>query len=342
MADNLKSSEQRHATMADVAAHVGVSRQLVGFAFRGASGVSAETAAKIFAAAEEIGYQPNLAAQALRRDATRYIGVTYHTSHSSTEELLPAIYKEAESRGYKVMLSAISRERDDQSAINEIIGHRCDGVILISSGLPVSRIQKIAKTIPMVSLSRRIKGVSCGVVASKGELGIFDAVEYLVSLNHKDITYVDVSEMFDHEFRLEGYEHAIKKHSLKSSVISISGDYIESAGAKAAGMLLAKATLPTAIVCANDQVALGLVYSLQKAGVKVPKDVSVIGFDDTVARLPFLDFTTVHQDADELAKAAVADLADRIEGKKTKAETYLTSAKLVIRSSTAKPRSINK
>jgi DNA-binding LacI/PurR family transcriptional regulator len=338
VSENIPRLENRHATMADVAAHIGVSRQLVGLAFRGAAGVSAESAVRIFAAAEEIGYQPNLAAQALRREGSKYIGVTYHTSHSSTEELLPAIYKEAATLGYKVMLSAISHDRDDQEAVNEIIGHRCDGVILISTSLPIAKLQRLSKTMPLVSLSRRINGVKCGVVASEGESGMFDAVQHLVALGHESIAYVDVSEMFDHEYRLQGYREAIAKSRLTESVISISGDYIETAGAKAAEIILSSKSLPTAVICANDQVALGLVYTLQKAGLGVPKDISVVGFDDTIARLPFLDFTTVHQDATELAKAAVADLASRIEWRIDKPQTVLTSAKLVIRSSTAAPR----
>lgn len=331
-------SDQRHATMADVAAHIGVSRQLVGLAFRHAPGVSAETAAKIFQAAEEIGYQPNLAAQALRREGTKYIGVTYHTSHSSSEELLPAIYKAAETHGFKVILSATSSLRSDQEALNEIIGHRCDGAILISSTLPNSRLQKIAKSLPLVSLSRRIEGVNCGVVASHGEHGVYEAVQYLASLGHKAIAYVDTVEMFDHEYRLQGYQDAIRELNLENWIATISGDYIESAGAQAAEQFMSQGELPTAIVCANDQVALGLVYTFQKSGIKVPGDVSIVGYDDTIARNPFLDFTTVHQDAKELAEAAVADLADRIAGKKKLAELYLTSANLVVRSSTSVPR----
>ena len=340
MPTKLPHPNQRHATMADVAAHIGVSRQLVGLAFRNAPGVSAETAAKIFTAAEEIGYQPNLAAQALRREGTKYIGVAYHTSHSSSEELLPAIYKSAEAHGFKVILSPISSFRTDRDALNEIIGHRCDGAILISSTLPISRLQKISKSLPLVSLSRRIEGVNCGVVASHGEQGVYDAVQYLASLGHKAIAYVDTSEMFDHEFRLQGYQDAMRNLALNPWILNIDGDYIESAGAQAAEEFMGQGELPTAIVCSNDQVALGLVYTFQKSGVKVPGDVSVVGYDDTVARLPFLDFTTVHQDAQELAQAAVADLAARISGTNKQAEIHLTSAKLVIRSSTGVPRSI--
>ena len=338
MASNNENSGSHHATMADVAARVGVSRQLVGLAFRHATGVSAETKAKIFVAAEEIGYQPNFAAQSLRRDGSKYIGLAYHTSHSSSEDLLPAIYAQAEYHGFNLMLSAISQNREDQDAINEIIGHRCDGAILISSSLSIATLKRIATKMPLVSISRRVKGVKCGVVASNGESGVLKAVEYLLSLGHKEIAYVDTNEMFEHEFRLEGYLTAMRKANLPTSVITISGDYIESSGAEAAERFLAERKLPTAIVCANDQVALGLVYTFQKAGVRVPTDVSVVGYDDTISRLPFLDFTTVHQDAGEIAEAAVKDLAERIKGRTAETQIHLTSANLVVRSSTAKPR----
>lgn len=332
-------ANQRHTTMADVAAKVGVSRQLVGLVFRNAPGVSKKTEAKIRSAARNLGYLPNLAAQSLRGEGSRYIGVAFHTSHSSSEELIPALYKEAELLGFKLVLSAISSNRTDQEAINEIIGHRCEGIILISSHLEPSKLQEINASLPMVSISRRVTGVNCGVVSSEGESGIFDAVKHLVELGHKNISYVHTKEMLDSEFRLLGYKRAVRKFRLKASVINIPGDYVEAAGARAAAKLLETNEPPTAVVCCNDQVALGLVHSLLKVGMRIPSDISVTGYDDTVAKLPFLDLTTVRQDANELAKAAIIDLVDRIAGIQQQTATYLTSAKLVVRSSTAKPRS---
>lgn len=324
--------------MADVAAHVGVSRQLVGLAMRDAPGVSVETQSKILAAAKELGYRANLAAQALRRDGSKYIGVVFHTDHSTTNELIPAIYKFAQDQGFQVLLSAISEVRSDAEAIDEIFGHRCDGLVLISSNLSTAKLQKLARTIPLVSIGRRLQGVRCGVVASKGEAGVFDSVEYLIGLGHTAITYVNAEEMLDNEFRLEGYKSAMDKAKLKQTVLPITGDSVEAAGGRAAAKLLAQTSLPTAIVCSNDQLAFGLVHSLLKAGVKVPQDVSVIGYDDTVAKFPFLDLTTVRQDPNELARAAIQDVAERIRGEKYISETVLTSSKLIIRSSTDRPR----
>lgn len=329
--------EQRPPTMADVAEMVGVSRQLVSLVFRDAPGVGAETEARIRAAAKDLGYRPNLAAQSLRREGSKYIGVVFHAGESSTYEIIPAIYKQASALGFQILLSAISSDRTDQEAIDEILGHRCDGIIVIASTLSLTRLQKLARTIPLVSLGRRLSGVRCGVVSSRGEAGVFDAVEYLISQGHKSIAYVNAKDMLDIEYRLEGYESAMDKHGLRKSIVGLSGDFAESGGALAAEKLMALSALPTAVVCNNDQSAFGLIHRLQKAGVRVPEDVSVVGYDDTIAKQAFLDLTTVRQDPNELAKASVEDLVARIRGDKYLSETFLTSSMLVVRSSTCPP-----
>lgn len=335
--ENNSAADSRMPTQADVAARVGVSRQLVGLVFSGAPGVNPETEAKIRAAAKEIGYRPNLAAQSLRRDASKYIGVVFHIGESSMVELLPAIYEQAAKHGFELMLSAVSSSRDENEAIEEVLGHRCSGLILIASTLSTSRLQKLAREIPLVSLGRRVEKVRCGIVSSKGEAGVFDAVEYLIGLGHKKITYVFAKDMLDGEFRLEGYVSAMDKYKLSKSVVTIAGDFAERGGAKAAEIILKK-ELPTAIVCNNDQSALGLSMALLKNGIKIPDDVSVVGYDDTFAQLPFLNLTTVRQEPQELASIAVDDLVARVRGEKYLSESFLTSSKLVIRTSTAMPR----
>lgn len=330
-------SEQRQPTMADVAAKVGVSRQLVGLVFRDAPGVGAETAAKIRAAAKELGYRPNLAAQSLRRDSSNYIGFIFHSDHSSMQEILPAVYKYAKAAGYNLVVSAVSSSHTEKEALDEVLGHRCEGVILSASDMAPSRLQKLAREIPLVLLGRRIDNVRAGIVSSKGEVGVFDLTQYLIGLGHKDIAYVFGREMHDSQYRLEGYEAAMAAHKLKTRVVSIDGDFAERGGAVAAEQLL-KENLPTAVICNNDQNALGLTHRMLQAGISIPQQISVAGFDDTVAQFPFLDLTTVRQEPDELAENAVNDLVARIRGEKYLSETYLTSTKLVVRSSTSKPR----
>ena len=143
-------------TMADVAAKVGVSRQLVSLVFRNANGVSPQTALKIRKAALELGYSPNLAAQSLRRDGSKYIGVAYNSSHSSSHDLIPALYRATGAHGFRLVLSMISTNHPEERAIEELIGHRCDGLILVSSELSSKRLKEISENSPVVSINRRV------------------------------------------------------------------------------------------------------------------------------------------------------------------------------------------
>ena len=330
-------SEQQLPTMADVARMVGVSRQLVGLVFRDAPGVGAETAAKIRAAAKEIGYRPNLAAQSLRRDSSNNIGFLFHADQSSMQDILPAMYKSAKAAGFNLIISAVSKSHNESEAIEELLGYRCEGLVLAGTELSQSRVQKLAREIPLVSLGRRMEQVRAGMVSSNGEAGIFAVTRHLIDLGHKDIAYVHAKDMRDSQYRLEGYRAAMDANKLKSKVITIDGDFAEVGGAEAAGKLL-RENLPTAVVCNNDQSALGLTHRLLQAGISIPAQVSVTGYDDTVAKFPFMDLTTARQDPEDLAHFAVTDLVSRIRGEKYISETYLTPATLVVRSSTAKPR----
>jgi DNA-binding LacI/PurR family transcriptional regulator len=337
MAKKESKSEVRHATMADIAAEVGVSRQLVGLVFRGEAGVGAATEAKIRATAKKLGYQPNLAARSLRSVNSNYIGVMFRPNESSVGELISALYKYAHAAGYRLFLSSVSTNHAEENSIQELLGHRCEGLVLISSQQSKTAIQKLARSIPLVSVGRRLDGVRCGIVSSEGEVGVAEALDYLVGLGHKNIGYVYAKDMLDSEFRLAGYQNAMKKHKLDPHIVEIEGDFAEAGGSRAADKFITRG-LPTAIVCNNDQAALGLSYRLIQSGIQIPEDVSVVGYDDTVANLPFLNLTTVRQDPDEIAKAAIGDLQARIKGEQYLSQEILTSSTLIVRTSTGKPR----
>lgn len=340
MAKKKESQDKPEAqlpTMADVAKIVGVSRQLVGLVFRDAPGVGAETAAKIRQAAKDIGYRPNLAAQSLRRDSSNNIGFLFHADQSSMQGILPAMYKAAKAAGFNLVLGAVSQSHSENDAIEELLGYRCEGLVLAGSELSQSRLQKLAREIPLVSLGRRVEQVRAGMVSSNGEAGIFAVTNHLIELGHRDVAYVNAKDMRDAEYRLEGYLAAMDAHKLPTRIVDIDGDFAEIGGGNAANILL-RENLPTAVVCNNDQSALGLSHRLLQAGIKIPAQVSVTGYDDTVAQFPFMDLTTVRQDPEDLAQFAVTDLVARIRGEKYLSETYLTPATLVIRTSTGKPR----
>lgn len=329
--------EVHHATMADVAAAVGVSRQLVGLVFRGETGVGPATEAKIRAAAKALGYQPNLAARSLRSVSSKHIGVMFRNNQSSMTELIPALYEFADAAGYRLFLSYVSSSHDETSAIEELLGHRCEGLVLFASQQSKTAIQKLARNIPVVSVGRRIDGVRCGLVSSHGEVGVEEAVDYLVGLGHSNIGYVYAKDMPDSEFRLGGYLSGMKKHGLEARVVEVEGDFAESGGSKAADKFITRG-LPTAIICNNDQSALGLSFRLLQSGIQVPRDVSVVGYDDTIAELPFLNLTTIRQEPREIAAAAISDLVARIKGEQYLSTEILTSTNLIVRTSTGKPK----
>lgn len=330
-------SAYRPPTMSDVAKSAKVSRQLVGLVFRGQPGVSLETERKIRKIAKEIGYRPNIAAQSLRKNSAKKFGVIFHSEEAVMADLLPSLHSQAAELGYDLILSAVNEEHNENSAVESLLGHRCNGIILISSRLSLGRLKNLAREIPLVSIGRRVKGVRCGIVSSHGEVGVESAVNYLISLGHKKICYVEGPDMLDAEYRLAGYKRAMKKNQLVSKIISIPGDFATIGGAAAADQILNMQSLPTAIICNNDESAMGLWHRLMQNGIKIPEQISIVGYDDSLAKFPFLDMTTVRQDSRELAQAAVLDLTKRVSGEIHNSRTYLTSARLVVRTSTCKP-----
>lgn len=322
------------ATMADVAERAGVSRQLVGLVFQGKYGFSVETEAKVRKAATELGYRPNLAAQALRRDTTRLIGVLFDPRESSPLEIIQTLYKVAAVKGYELVLSAISEDRDEDEAIHELIGFRCEGLILIASRLNEKKLSDLANEISFVSIGRELQIQNCDSVRSDGQFGLSSVVSELVGKGHSRIAYLNAQDMLDGGSRLSGYLTAMEKYSLTPQVVDISGDYTEESGAIAARRLLKHGLLPTAIACSNDQQALGLISEFRASSINVPRDVSVTGYDDSrVARFSFLNLTTVHQDPNELAERALELLLGRIVNPNLPGRSALTSATLISRQS---------
>ena len=328
----------RPATMADVAERVGVSRQLVGLVFRNAAGVGADTRERILEAARVMGYSPNTAARALRAGSTKYIGVIFDPAHSAPVEIIEWLYAFAHESGYRLVVSALTPIRDESEAITEIVGHRCEALILIAPRSSPELLRRVAGQIPIVVIGRGIPDSEFDLVRSQGDSGIESVVVHLAGLGHTDIVYVHGVDMLDGALRLSGYRTAAQRLALTEQILEVRGDYTEECGARAARILLAREVLPTAIVCSNDQAALGLSHTLAAAGVCIPADVSITGFDDSrVARLSFMNLTTVRQDPREVGEAAIAAAISRITGTRVTGTEVFTSARLVVRGSTAVP-----
>ena len=328
----------RPTTMADVAQRVGVSRQLVGLVFRNAPGVGAETRQKILEAAQVLGYSPNTAARTLRAGSTKYIGVVFDPAHTAPVEIIEWLYFFAHEVGYKLVVSALTPIRDESEAISEVVGYRCEALILIAPRTSPEQLRLVAGPLPVVVIGRGISGSEFDLVRSQGDSGIASVVDHLADLGHTEIVYVHGVDMLDADLRLAGYRAGANRRALAERILEVHGDYTEECGASAARLLLAAKALPTAIVCSNDQAALGLSHTLAAAGVRIPADVSITGFDDSrVARLSFMSLTTVRQDPKEVGAAAITAAITRITAGRATGTEVFTSARLVVRGSTAVP-----
>lgn len=329
--------------MADIAAHLGVSRQLVSIVLRDMPGASQATRERVLQAAKELGYSPHMGARTLRQTRSRHMGVAFAPAHATEPDIVEAIYPAAAAQGYQVILSAQTSTRSGNQAVEELLGYRCAAIIVIGSEQTTAELRALAGRVkvPVVVVGAGERNTAFDVVRSAGDEGMALTVRHLADLGHRRIAYVHCAAMPSAALRLRGFTKAVAAVGLKPDVVKVAGaDYTEESGAEAARLLLARKSLPTAVVAGNDQEAVGLMQVLTRAGVSIPADVSLTGFDDSrFARLTSVDLTSARQDPVEMGEAAVS-LAVRRIGQPTRRPTLsVIDPSLVVRSSTAPPRS---
>lgn len=337
--DRTPAPRSRKPTMADVAAKVGVSRALVSLVFRGQPGASPETRERVFAAAAQLGYRPDMAAQLLARGRSKVLGVLFTARNPYHVDLVEAIYPAAEELGYDLVLSAAVPARDEHKAIEALIGHRSEALLLCGPTIPEADIGEIAARVPTVLVGRRAKGAPVDIVASYDRPGVRNVVDYLVGLGHREIVHVDGGSRAGAPERRRAYRDAMRSHGLAGRIRVLPGNHTEEGGGDAARTLLAEdRPLPTAVFASNDQCAIGLLDVFTRAGVKVPEQVSVVGYDDShIAGLSHIDLTTVRQDVPRLAHLAVRAADEQLRGVREAGAHMKLESKLLIRGTSGAP-----
>ena len=304
--------------------------------------VSQDLTDKVLKVIEEVDYRPNLVARGLRAKKTQTVGLIVPDIQNP---LYAEIAKTIENIlfSHNITLSLCNSEHlldKEKDYINALRAKLVDGLIIIPASDEAAHINQVMKSgLPVLVLDRPLSHLKVDQVLIDHDHGAKDAVEYLLKLGHSRLAYLDKKYQLPHKLaRLEGVYKALSAHGLPRDALRRveCGVSLED-GAQATGLLLQeRASRPTAVFCFDDTIAMGAIRVIKDQGLRVPEDVSVVGFDDmalcsyTVPRL-----TTLHYPRLQMSKIACDQLLKRIAGE-TEEEPIqvMLKPKLVIREST--------
>jgi DNA-binding LacI/PurR family transcriptional regulator len=328
----------RRPRLEDVAAAVGVSPATVSLVLRGVAGPSAATRERVLEAAARLGYRPDRTASLLASRRSRLIGVVMEIANPFHAQLVEDVQEAAEHHGYDLVLSAVTRGRDERRAVETLLDSRCEALVLLGPHAPAEQLADLDRQLPVVAVGRPVPSATVDVVRAADDEGVVLAVDHLAGLGHRRITYVDGGRGAIPTLRRRGYQQAMRAHGLGDRLQVIRGGNTEESGAAAAQVLLGTDPVPTAVLTFNDRAAIGLLDALVRAGVDVPGAVSLVGYDDSpLSRLAHVDLTTVSQNTPELTEHAVTAVIERLEAGRTDHREVVVSPQLVVRGTTGPP-----
>ncbi|MCX4093984.1 LacI family DNA-binding transcriptional regulator [Nocardia sp. alder85J] len=328
-------------TMEDVATRAGVSRALVSLVMRGSPKVSDHRRRAVLTAAAELGYQPHAMARSLASRTSSLIGVLVSDLHNAFfADVVEGMDSAAAAAGLELILTTGHRNAvRERGALDNLLGFRPGGTILLSPVLPAAAIRAAADRGPLVLVSRTSSAPTVDTVNDDGETGVALAVDHLVSLGHRRIVHLDGGAAFTAAPRRKGYLAAMARHRLEPMVIA--SEHTDTAGVAAVATLLklfSPGTFPTALVCGNDFNAVGAMSALEEAGLRVPQDVSIVGYDNSsLAALRHVSLTTIDQPRLEIGRLAVGALVERLRTGRTRPVRHRVPPALVTRATTAPP-----
>lgn len=327
-------------TIRDVAKLAGVSISTVSNAINGAPNVGEDTRARVLAAAAELGYVPNLNARLMKTRKTNNIGLFLPNIHTTFYTRLAQAMYEACSKAKYAMLIHISDSYPSAWLVSVILSSNMDGAVILNEHLQDEHVDLLRrKNIPFVFLDKLITGDRLSSVLVDNRMGIFQGVEYLVHTGHRRIAFLGGTNNFDSQERLEAFHAAMAAFRQEVDPRLLMQGWFEEKAAygvlRAKLMELPREALPDAIFCANDEMAVGCLRALSDSGLQVPRDVSVLGFDDwDAASRCEPPLTTIHNSLGQMGAMAVEELLRLLDQGQASSLTRIPT-RLVVRSSVA-------
>jgi LacI family transcriptional regulator len=297
------------ATIRDVARAANVSIATVSRALNGSARLSEDARRRVSKAAAELDYWPNGAARSLTTRRTHALGVLLPDLYGEFfSEVIRGIDHAARQERLQVLISSSHANTDEVVSAARSMRGRVDGLIVMAPDETAEAMDRIAQRFPVVVLNPGFEVERCCTVSVANFAGAYALVEHLLRLGHRRVAVIKgPPRNVDAQERFRGYEKALVDAGVHpTSTLEIPGDFTELSGYRAVQDLIRIVPRPSAVFAANDCMAVGLLSALSAAGIKVPQEMAVAGFDDiAIARYLSPPLTTVHVDAYELGARAV-------------------------------------
>lgn len=309
-------------TIKDIAKIANVSYATVSRALSGKPGIGEDTRIKIKAICEEMGYTPNIMARSLVSKSSSTLGIIVpDISNPFFSEMCLHLESYASLKGYSTILCNSRRDHmREENYFKMLQSQQVDGVVFSPFSLDSTTVvSKYAESVPTVIISDNFAGKDLSCVRVDNHIGAYDGTKHLISLGHKKILLFGVrADSVTHTNRTNGYLAAMKECGLEPSILRSSYN----ASSIPNGYLLAKEyfktekEFPTAIFAINDLVGMGILQAADECGIKIPEDISLLGFDNIMySALPKIMLTTVSQPKDQISKETIDLLFSMIRSK---------------------------
>ncbi|HEY2507029.1 MAG TPA: LacI family DNA-binding transcriptional regulator [Streptosporangiaceae bacterium] len=336
-------------TLYDVAREAGVSTATVSRVVHGQDRVSDSTRLRVMHVIEQLGYVPDGAAQSLSRRRKEIIGFVCVESHGRQydveamnllyyDEVMRGVGAAVSDRGWSLLITYVDGEPERDFPRLRALSGKVDGIIIGQSVVPAPVLAQIADRVPVVVIGGAPAERAVDVVTADNRSGSAALVTHLIEVHgRRRLFCVDgPADVSDARERRTGVERVLRAHPGTSLVGSYQGKFSVQSGVSAGESLLERHgdALPDAVVAANDQMAIGAIQALNRAGVRTPQDVAVVGFDDIYpGGLNDPPLTTVHQPMRLLGERACIRLLDRIARPELHPRAEVLPTELVVRSS---------
>lgn len=331
---------RKPSKLSEVAAMAGVAPITASRAIRGEGYVSEEARARIMDAAAKLNYAPDMVARRMRGEKSRLIGIFVNNFGSLVlHEITREISHAARARGYDILLFNAERfDLPDRAGTRDMLANLCAGLILPMPNVEDGYLAVLEKRqVPCVFVNFDARDMALPVVGIQNRDGARLAVEHLLSLGHRRIAFIAGSHQTGQSAeRQAAYMQALQDAGIEvDPALIVSGLFRQTGGFAATEALLALPQPPTAIFAANDEMAFGAIDAIHSKGLRVPEDISVVGFDDigTSSHI-HPPLTTMRQPLAELSASAVGELMALIEGHGVEARKLTLPLQLIVRQST--------